>query len=133
MSFRDFLSLGTADTDNTAQRHGTNTGNFAPQSNIQDVAKAFWYAKDASTEEELEQKLKEYVDMQSAKVVRVYVYGDGDEDFLETREDAEMLADPGFKVHPALAREIDDELTLMSRDEMRKYFKDHPNTTPRRG
>ena len=131
MSFRDFLSLGTA--DNTTQRHGTNTGNFAPQSNIQDVAKAFWYAKDASTEEELEQKLKEYAELQCARVVKVYVYGDGDEDFLEDREDAEMLADPGFKIRPSLARVVDEKMTLMSKNEMRQYFKDHPNTTPRRG
>lgn len=97
------------------------------ESQVKELAKMFFYAKSASTEEELEGKIKEYLNLGTAKVVKVYLYGDGDDEFASDKELALAAAEKGFRVRPGLARQnVSGELTLMSKNEIREYLKKHP-------
>ena len=141
MALRDFL-LGTDVSEETVSRRDNRDNRDSGRStrintsNLEEMAKAVFFARGASTVEEVEEKLREYIELQNASVVKVYRYGDGDDEFLEDRDDAEMLAEPTIKVKAALAREVDDgidtdgrrkkKLVLLTREEMKQYFKTHP-------
>ena len=138
MALKDFL-LGTDVPEETVSRRDNRDPSRSTRintSNLEELAKAFFFARGATTVEEVEEKLREYIDLQNASVVKVYRYGAADDEFLEDKEDAEMLADPTFKVKAALAREVDDsidadgrrkkKLVLLTREEMKQYFKTHP-------
>lgn len=136
---KEFL-LGTeGSTDEPISRRDSRDSSRTTRlntSNLEEMAKAVFFARGASTVEEVEAKLREYIELQNASVKKVYLYGAGADEFLEDKEDAEMLAEPTFKVKAALAREVDDgvdtdgrrktKLVLLTRDEMKQYFKTHP-------
>ena len=109
--------------DDNSRNYGYGGANISTE----EMAKAFFFAKDATTEEELKEKLEKYFSEKKRRVKKVYLFGPGEKDFVTDKEDAEMVADEGFKVRGSLAW-VDEngELTLMTKEEMKDYFKNHP-------
>ena len=130
MTLKDFL-LGTDAPQGADNRRCSSDTTRFNASNLEELVDVIVATQGCSTREEAKSAVRKHFQLRDAVVKKVYVYGSGDEDFIADKDFADMIAAPGFKVHAALAREFtaDDKkkLVIMTRDEMKEFFRTHPD------